>query len=54
MMKNPRVLGGLLRYKVNSVLGRHKVPFGFDAQQEPPGTDWTTGVARETEMEVGR
>jgi 2-polyprenyl-6-methoxyphenol hydroxylase-like FAD-dependent oxidoreductase len=54
MMKNPRVLGGLLRYKVNSVLGRHTVPFGFDAQQEPPGTDWTTGVARETEMEVGR
>ena len=31
MMKSPRVLVGLLRYKVNSALGRHKVPFGFDA-----------------------
>ena len=43
MMKSPRVLGGLLRFKVNSVLGRHQVPFGFDAQQDPPGTDWTPG-----------
>jgi 2-polyprenyl-6-methoxyphenol hydroxylase-like FAD-dependent oxidoreductase len=42
MMKSPRVLGGLLRYQVNSALGRHKVPFGFDAQQDPPGTDWTS------------
>lgn len=44
MMRNPRVLGGLLRFKVNSVLGRNRVPFGFDARQEPPGTDWTPGV----------
>jgi 2-polyprenyl-6-methoxyphenol hydroxylase-like FAD-dependent oxidoreductase len=42
MMKSPRVVAGLLRYQVNSALGRHKVPFGFDAQQEPPGTDWTS------------
>ena len=41
MMKSPRVLAGLLRYKVNSALGRHKVPFGFDSQLDPPGTDWT-------------
>ena len=45
MMTNPRVLAGLLRYKVNSALGRHKLPFGFDAQQAPPGTDWTLGAA---------
>lgn len=41
MLRNPRVLYGLLRYKVKSVLGRHKMPFGFDPQLEPPGTDWT-------------
>ncbi|MDP3890123.1 MAG: hypothetical protein Q8Q44_02760, partial [Nocardioides sp.] len=41
MMKSPRVLAGLLRYQVRSALGRHRVPFGFDAQQDPPGTDWT-------------
>ena len=45
MMKSPRVLAGLLRYKVNSALGRSKVPFGFDSQQDPPGTDWTSGAA---------
>jgi 2-polyprenyl-6-methoxyphenol hydroxylase-like FAD-dependent oxidoreductase len=44
MMKSPRVLAGLLRYKVNSALGRSKVPFGFDSQQDPPGTDWTPGA----------
>jgi 2-polyprenyl-6-methoxyphenol hydroxylase-like FAD-dependent oxidoreductase len=42
MMRSPRVLAGLLRYRVNSALGRHRVPFGFDAQQEPPATDWTS------------
>lgn len=55
MMRSPRVLFGLLRYKVNSMLGRHKVPFGFDSQQEPPGTDWTPGAhVRETELELTR
>lgn len=55
MMKRPRVLGGLLRYKVNSVLGRQKIPFGFDAAQDPPGTDWTPGVAAtEAELETAR
>ncbi len=44
MMRSPRVLAGLLRFKVNAVLGRHQVPFGFDAQQDPPGTDWTPGA----------
>ncbi len=47
MMKNPRVLGGLLRYQVNSMLGRNKVPFGFDARQDPPDTDWTPGVVEQ-------
>lgn len=45
MMKSPRVLGGLLRFKVNSLLGRNKVPFGFDPLHDPPGTDWTPGVS---------
>ncbi len=45
MMRSPRVIAGLLRYKVNSALGRTKVPFGFDSESEPPGTDWTPGAA---------
>ena len=45
MMKSPRVLGGLLRYQVNSMLGRHKVPSGFDPREDPPATDWTPGAA---------
>lgn len=44
MMRSPRVLAGLLRYQLSCLLGRRKVPFGFDAQQEPPATDWTPGV----------
>ncbi|WP_322937998.1 FAD-dependent oxidoreductase [Nocardioides bizhenqiangii] len=51
MMRSPRVLAGLVRFKVNSLLGRNKVPFGFDPQQDPPGTDWTPGVdSQPTEM----
>ncbi len=46
MMRSPRVLGGLLRHQVRSALGRRRVPFGFDADQDPPGTDWTPGAAR--------
>ncbi|MEO6470336.1 MAG: hypothetical protein ABIR57_00810 [Aeromicrobium sp.] len=45
MMRNPRVIYGLLRFKVKSAFGRHKLPFGFDSQLEPPGTDWTLGAA---------
>jgi 2-polyprenyl-6-methoxyphenol hydroxylase-like FAD-dependent oxidoreductase len=41
MIKSPRVIAGLLRYKLNSAVGRRTVPFGFDPQLEPPGTDWT-------------
>jgi len=44
MMTSPRVLAALLRYRVNSALGRLKLPFGFDSQQAPPGTDWTLGA----------
>ena len=55
MMRRPRVLAGLLRYQLNSVLGRRKVPFGFDARQDPPGTDWTPGSAdNPTEMAGAR
>ncbi|RNL63757.1 hypothetical protein EFK50_08485 [Nocardioides marmoriginsengisoli] len=45
MMRSPRVLWGLLRYRVSSLFGRYRVPFGFDARQDPPGTDWTPGGA---------
>ncbi len=43
MMSSPRVLFGLLRYKINAMLGRLRLPFGFDLQQDPPGKDWTPG-----------
>lgn len=55
MMRSPRVLAGLLRFKVSSLFGRNKVPFGFDAQQDPPATDWTPGVVQHpTEMATSR
>jgi hypothetical protein len=41
MMTNPRVLAGLVRYRVRSALGRHRVPFGFDPRVEPPATDYS-------------
>jgi 2-polyprenyl-6-methoxyphenol hydroxylase-like FAD-dependent oxidoreductase len=47
MMRSPRVIFGLLRYRINSMLGRCKLPFGFDLQQDPPGRDWTPGTADE-------
>lgn len=46
MMLNPRVLAGFARYKVKSWLRRERIPYGFDAQAEPPGTDWTPVLAR--------
>ncbi|MCW2495528.1 FAD-dependent monooxygenase [Jatrophihabitans sp.] len=47
MMKSPRVLFGLLRYKINAMLGRRTLPFGFDLQQDPPGKDWTPSRSAE-------
>jgi 2-polyprenyl-6-methoxyphenol hydroxylase-like FAD-dependent oxidoreductase len=44
MMRSPRVLFGLLRFKVNASVGRLRLPFGFDSQQDPPGKDWTPGA----------
>jgi hypothetical protein len=41
------VLFGLLRFKVNASVGRLRLPFGFDSQQDPPGTDWTPGAVAE-------
>jgi len=41
MMTNPRVLSALARFRIRSALGRLTVPYGFDSQQEPPGTDHT-------------
>ncbi|MGA9102588.1 NAD(P)/FAD-dependent oxidoreductase [Aeromicrobium sp.] len=55
MMRNPRVLFGLLRFKVNSALGRLTLPFGFDAQQDPPSRDWTLGASSpDAELEATR
>jgi 2-polyprenyl-6-methoxyphenol hydroxylase-like FAD-dependent oxidoreductase len=45
MMRNPRVIAGLLRYRVRAALGRHRVPFGFDPQAEPPATDYSPNAA---------
>ena len=45
MMTSPRVLAALLRFKVRSALGRLTLPFGFDSQQDPPGTDWSESAA---------
>ncbi len=45
MLRNPRVLFGLVRYKVKDVFGWHKIPFGFDAQLDPPGKVWGAGAA---------
>ncbi|MET0237787.1 MAG: FAD-dependent monooxygenase [Kibdelosporangium sp.] len=41
MIRNPRVLAGILRYRVRAALGRHRVPFAFDPQAEPPATDYS-------------
>ena len=43
MMTSPRVLAGLLRYKVNSALGRPKLPFGFDCAAGASGHGLDTG-----------
>jgi 2-polyprenyl-6-methoxyphenol hydroxylase-like FAD-dependent oxidoreductase len=48
MMRNPRVITGLLRYRIRAALGRHRIPYGFDPQAEPPATDYSpdgTGAA---------
>ncbi|MEV6235306.1 hypothetical protein [Lentzea sp. NPDC051838] len=44
-MTNPRVIAGLLRYRVRTALGRHRVPFNFDPLAEPPARDYSA-VAR--------
>lgn len=41
MAKNPRVLAGLLRYKIKLMFGREKMPRSFDINSDPPGTDYT-------------
>ncbi|MFJ8912567.1 FAD-dependent oxidoreductase [Amycolatopsis sp. NPDC102389] len=41
MMTNPRVIAGLLRYRIRAALGRHRIPFDFDARAEPPVTDYS-------------
>ncbi|MET8845543.1 hypothetical protein [Amycolatopsis sp. NPDC004625] len=46
MLRNPRVLAGLVRHRVRTVLGRPRVPSGFDPQAEPPSTDYSAAVTR--------
>ncbi|MEO6205235.1 MAG: hypothetical protein ABIO67_07635, partial [Mycobacteriales bacterium] len=45
MLRNPRVVFGLLRYRVKDLFGWHKIPFGFDAALDPPGKVWASGAA---------
>jgi 2-polyprenyl-6-methoxyphenol hydroxylase-like FAD-dependent oxidoreductase len=48
MMRNPRVLSGLVRYRVRAALGRQRIPFGFDPQAEPPATDYSPDSTENT------
>ncbi len=45
MMRNPGVIAGLLLYWVRAALGRHRVPFGFDPQADPPAADYSSVTA---------
>ncbi len=55
MLRSPRVIFGLLRFKVKDMFGRHKIPFGFDPQLDPPGKDWSAEAgAASPELEVSR
>ncbi|MGW6024257.1 FAD-dependent oxidoreductase [Streptomyces sp. NPDC055099] len=42
MATDPRFWFGIVRYKVRQRLGRTVVPGGFDDQQDPPGTDFSS------------
>ena len=42
MLGNPGVLARLVRYGIRAALGRRRVPFGFDANAEPPVTDYSS------------
>jgi 2-polyprenyl-6-methoxyphenol hydroxylase-like FAD-dependent oxidoreductase len=44
MMSNPRVIAGIVRYRIRAALGRHRVPYGFDPQAEPPATDYSAAT----------
>ncbi|GAB3158254.1 hypothetical protein GCM10027258_69160 [Amycolatopsis stemonae] len=46
MLRTPRVLAGLVRYRIRAALGRHRVPSGFDPRAEPPATDYSTVATR--------
>ncbi len=48
MLRSPRVLAGLVRYRLRAALGRHRVPFGFDPQAEPPATDYSPDAGATT------
>ncbi|SDJ02694.1 Dehydrogenase (flavoprotein) [Lentzea albidocapillata subsp. violacea] len=48
MMRNPRVIAALVRYRIRTALGRQRIPFGFDPQAEPPATDYSPNGAAAT------
>lgn len=53
MMTSPRVLAGLLRYRIRAALGRERVPYGFDPQEEPPATDYSSGATDDAAARTG-
>ncbi|AXT86731.1 hypothetical protein C6I20_03280 [Aeromicrobium sp. A1-2] len=50
MLRNPRVIFGLLRFRVRDIFGWHKIDFGFDPQLDPPGKIWAAGASAEAEL----
>ncbi|MBB3663596.1 2-polyprenyl-6-methoxyphenol hydroxylase-like FAD-dependent oxidoreductase [Prauserella sediminis] len=53
MMTSPRVLAGLVRYRIRAALGRERVPYGFDPQAEPPATDYSSADTARTAARTG-
>ncbi|MCF8569284.1 hypothetical protein L5G32_03255 [Gordonia sp. HY002] len=45
MVKSPRVLFGLVRHGVKRLLGRTRLPMGFDCELDPPSDIWRDGTA---------
>jgi len=55
MMTDPRFHARILRQKLRALLGRTKIPHGFDLEAEPPGTDYSdpSAVVAVTETLAG-
>jgi 2-polyprenyl-6-methoxyphenol hydroxylase-like FAD-dependent oxidoreductase len=48
MLRNPRVLAGLVRHGIRAALGRQRIPSGFDPHAEPPATDYSPDAGAAT------